>query len=83
MENSTKRRPWTEDDNAQLRSLAGTKPAAAVAAELGRTEGSVIVQASKLRLSMACQKPRGASFNNRESASSLESEENSPSSSSR
>ena len=83
MENSTKRRPWTEDDNAKLKSLAGTKPAATVAAELGRTEGSVKVQASKLRLSMVRQKPRGASFNNRQTASGLETEENSPSSSSR
>ncbi len=64
MNNATERRPWTDDDNAKLRSLAGTKPAAAVAAELGRTEGSVIAQASKLRLSMAFQKEgRGPSHN--------------------
>ena len=49
-------RPWTEDDNAKLRSLAGTKPVEAVAAELGRSPGATTVQASKLRLSMAQKK---------------------------
>ena len=29
--------PWTEDDNAKLKSLAGTKSPAEVAAQLGRT----------------------------------------------
>jgi len=54
--------PWTEDDNAKLKSLAGTKSPAEVAAELGRTEGAVMVQASKLKVSMAYSKQRRASF---------------------
>ena len=63
--------PWTEDDNAKLKSLAGTKSSAEVAAELGRTEGAVIVQASKLKVSMAYKKSRRASFYNPQSAPSL------------
>ena len=63
--------PWTEEDNAKLRSLAGTKSSAEVAAELGRTEGAVIVQASKLKVSMAYKKSRRASFYNPQSAPSL------------
>ena len=57
-----KRQLWTEYDNAKLKLLAGTKSLADVAAELGRTEGAVMVQASKLRVSMAYSKPRRASF---------------------
>ena len=63
--------PWTEDDNAKLKSLAGTKSSAEVAAELGRTEGAVMVQASKLKVSMAYKKSRRASFTYPQSAPSL------------
>jgi hypothetical protein len=47
------RRPWTETDNAKLKSLAGTKKAIAVAVDLNRTLGAVIMQASKLKVSMS------------------------------
>jgi hypothetical protein len=63
-------RPWTEDDNAKLRSLAGTKPVDDVAAELGRTAGAVVVQASKLRVSVAHKRQRRASFLDPQSAPS-------------
>jgi hypothetical protein len=53
-----KRLLWTEDKNAELRSLAGTKSPAEVAAELGRSVGAVMVQASKLKVSMAHKRPR-------------------------
>ena len=41
---------WTDDDNAKLRSLAGTVPSREVAAHLGRSVGATVVQASKLKL---------------------------------
>ena len=53
-------RPWTEEDNAKLRSLAGSKKAHAVALELGRTLGAVIQQAGKLRVSMSRRRYRDA-----------------------
>ena len=59
-----KRQLWTEYDNAKLKRLAGTKSLADLAAELGRTEGAVMVQASKLKVSVAHKKPRRASFYN-------------------
>ena len=55
-------RRWTEDDNTKLKSLAGTKSVEAVAVELGRTAGAVVVQASKLKVSTAHKKQRRASF---------------------
>ena len=63
-----KRQLWTEDENAKLRSLAGSKPLADVAAELGRTEGAVMVQASKLKVSLAYKRPRRVSFSDPQSA---------------
>ena len=48
----TKRRKWTDEDNAKIRSFAGTKTAASIAAELGRSTGAVVVQASKLKVSL-------------------------------
>ena len=53
-----KRQPWTEYDNAKLKLLAGTKSLADVAAELGRTEGAVVMQASKLKVSLAYKQRR-------------------------
>jgi hypothetical protein len=53
---------WTEDDNAKLKSLVGTKPVDAIAAELGRSPGAVQIQASKLKVSLAYKKQRRASF---------------------
>jgi hypothetical protein len=46
------RNPWTEEDNAKLKSLAGKIPASQIAGQLGRTKGAVVVQASKLKLSL-------------------------------
>ena len=65
------RRLWTEDDNAKLKSLAGTKSLADVASEMGRTEAAVMVQASKLKISVAHKKPRRASFHNPHSTPSF------------
>ena len=53
---------WTEEENAKLRNLAGSKPLADVAAELGRTEGAVMAQASKLKVSLAYKNQRRARF---------------------
>ena len=55
-----RRRPWTDEDNAQLRSLAGTKRPALIAAELRRTTSAVVVQASKLKVSLN-MRPRRSS----------------------
>ena len=37
------RRRWTEEDNAKLRSLAGTKASPAIAKELGKTTASLML----------------------------------------
>lgn len=49
---------WTEEDNAKLMSLAGTMPPAEVAAKLERTIGATVVQASKLKVSLAYNRRR-------------------------
>jgi hypothetical protein len=54
---------WTEDDIAKLKRMAGKVPAKDIAAELGRSRGATVVEASKLRLSLRCskrQQPTGA-----------------------
>jgi hypothetical protein len=45
-------RSWSSDDIEKLRRLAGTRPAAEIANELGRTRGSVTVKAHQLKLSL-------------------------------
>ena len=45
------RRPWSEDDIAKLRSMAGRFPAREIATELGRSPGAVVVEASLARRS--------------------------------
>jgi len=45
-------RPWTEADNAKLKSLAGIIHTKEIAAHLGRSVGATVVQASKLKLSL-------------------------------
>jgi len=45
-------RPWTNADNVKLRSLAGKIPTKEIAAQLGRSLGATVVQASKLKLSL-------------------------------
>jgi hypothetical protein len=46
------RRPWSEDDIAKLKSLAGTLPVIEVAAKLRRSPAAVAAEASKLGLSL-------------------------------
>jgi hypothetical protein len=45
-------RRWNSDDIEKLRRLAGTRSAAEIASELGRTRGSVTVKAHQLKLSL-------------------------------
>jgi hypothetical protein len=55
------KRTWTEVDIAKLKSLAGKQTAAEIAIELGRSVSAILVQASKLELSLrtrrAARKP--------------------------
>ena len=46
------RRPWTEADIAKLKSMAGKLPTKEIAAELGRSRGATLVEASKLKISL-------------------------------
>jgi hypothetical protein len=57
-------RRWSEEDISKLKSLAGKMPVGQIAAKLGRTEGAVMVEASKLKLSLRfhrTQQPQPAS----------------------
>ncbi|MCP1742010.1 hypothetical protein ABIB94_001807 [Bradyrhizobium sp. JR7.2] len=45
-------RRWSEEDISELKSLAGKMPVGQIAAKLGRSEGAVMVEASKLKLSL-------------------------------
>ena len=62
------RRPWSEDDVAKLKSLAGRRPAKEIAAELGRTAGATVVEASKL-ISLDTRRHLGQTPNRREGQS--------------
>ena len=46
------KRPWSEDDIAKLKSMAGKFPTKEIAAELGRSVGATLVEASKLKVSL-------------------------------
>ena len=46
------RRSWSADDIAKLNELAGKMTAKQIADAIGRTEGAVVVEASKLKLSL-------------------------------
>ena len=46
------RRPWSEEDIAELKSMAGTHPVIVIAAQLRRSPAAVAVEASKLGLSL-------------------------------
>ena len=48
----TGRRPWSEEDIAKLKSLAGRRPAKDIAVTLGRSVEATVVAASKLKLSL-------------------------------
>lgn len=45
------RRPWTEEDIAKLKSMAGKLALKDIAKQLGRTAGATAVEASKLKVS--------------------------------
>lgn len=47
-----RRNPWTEEDIAKIKNLAGKVPASTIAGELGRTKAALVVQASKLKISL-------------------------------
>jgi hypothetical protein len=51
-------RSWTEADNAKLKSLAGKLRPAEIAAELGRSAGATVLQASKLKVSLSTRRKR-------------------------
>jgi hypothetical protein len=51
-------RSWTEADNAKLKSLAGKLRPAEIAAELGRSAGATVLQASKLKVSLSTRRRR-------------------------
>ena len=55
------RRPWSEDDVAKLRSMAGRLPTNEIAAELGRSPQATMVEASKLKISLSTRPARAAS----------------------
>ena len=61
-------RPWTENDIAKLKSLAGKLPVKEIAAELGRSSGAMILEAHKLGLSL--RRSRSAQPRHHVSASS-------------
>ena len=46
------RRPWTEEEIAKLKSMAGTLPLIEIAAKLRRSPGATAVEASKLKVSL-------------------------------
>ena len=49
----SKRPRWSEDDIAKLRSMAGRFPAREIATDSCRSPGAVVVEASKLKISLA------------------------------
>ena len=49
----TSRRPWSKDEIAKLKSMAGRFPAKEIAADLGRSPGAIMVEASKLKISLS------------------------------
>jgi hypothetical protein len=56
------RRGWTAEDVEKLKRLAGKRPRAEIASELGRTPGSLAVKAHELKISLKVEKmPAGGS----------------------
>ena len=45
-------RPWSEDDLAKLKRMAGRRPTKEIAAELGRSVEATVAVASRLKLSL-------------------------------
>jgi hypothetical protein len=50
------RRGWTAEDIEKLRRLAGKRPPAEIATELGRTPGSLAVKAHEFKISLKVEK---------------------------
>lgn len=70
---------WTDDEIAKLKSLAGKLPAKDIAAELGRSPGSLAVRASKLKITLRCNRNgRRVWAANRSHAQSSTGEANAP-----
>ena len=61
---------WTTDDISKLKRLAGLMSAKDTAAELGRSQATTVVEASKLGLSLRFSRRSAASKNEDERASS-------------
>ena len=61
------RRPWTDNEIAMLKSLAGKLSIEDIAVELGRSPGATAVKACNLGLSL--RRPRTAQKKNNASAS--------------
>jgi hypothetical protein len=56
------RRGWTAEDIEKLKRLAGKRPTAEIASELGRTPGSLAVKAHEFKISLKVRKtPAGGS----------------------
>ena len=51
------RKPWTDEDNALLKSLAGKLPALSIAQRLNRTKAALLVHASQLKIPLRFEKP--------------------------
>jgi hypothetical protein len=51
-------RRWSDNDISNLRSLAGKVPVSKIAVKLGRSEGAVMAEASKLKLSLRYNRTR-------------------------
>ncbi|MBR0878325.1 hypothetical protein ABIF65_003449 [Bradyrhizobium japonicum] len=49
---------WSEEDLGRLKVLAGTKPIALIAKELGRTSGTVLAKAIEQKLPVICRTKR-------------------------
>lgn len=46
------KRRWSKEDIAELRRLAGSRSAKEIGTELGRTQAAIVLEASKLNLSL-------------------------------
>ena len=52
-------RPWTDEDVAKLRSMAGKYPSAEIATALGQSLAATKVMAHKLKVSLSIQRRPG------------------------
>ncbi|KZD21350.1 hypothetical protein A4A58_13270 [Tardiphaga robiniae] len=56
-------RPWTDDETAMLRVLAGTLPPKDIAKAIGRTRAAVTIRAHEMHLSLRRLDPDGVERN--------------------